>query len=66
MAEKTFELTEEELKQIKDWKDSLTPIKSATIGGAYTYSFTPNGLGTVVKVTRIDGKALTLDDSDNW
>jgi len=38
-----------------------------TIGGGYTFTFTPTGLGTVVKVKNcVTGEELDLTDYDSW
>jgi len=49
-----FELTKEEMEKVRVWKDKQNKINGSdnygAIGGELTYSFTPNGLGCVVKV----------------
>lgn len=36
------------------------------IGGGMTYSFTPTGLGTIVKVQCGCGDSFDVTDYDNW
>jgi hypothetical protein len=46
--------------------DEKTPYGGA-IGGALTYSFTPTGLGTVVKVTEgFSNQTIDLTDYEDW
>ena len=39
---------------------------TGAIGGAYTFSFTPTGLGTVFKVTCSCGDHIDMTDYDSW
>lgn len=40
---------------------------TGAISGAYTYSFTPTSLGTVVKVTNgLTGETIDLTDYESW
>jgi len=61
----SFELTEEQEKALTEWK-AAQEFPSATIGGAYTYSFTPTGLGTIVVVKCVNKNTIDLTDYDNW
>jgi len=61
----SFELTEEQEKALTEWK-ATQEFSSATIGGAYTYKFTPTGLGTIVVVKCVNGNKIDLTDYDNW
>jgi len=61
----SFELTEEQEKTLNEWK-AAQEFPSATIGGAYTYKFTPTGLGTVIVVRCVNGNKIDLTDYDNW
>lgn len=36
------------------------------IGGLHTYSFTPTGIGVVVKVVCSCGESVDLTDYDSW
>lgn len=64
-----FELTDKQVKKIEKWKKKLPEIPNdacGAIGGAYTYSFTPTGLGNIEIITRFDGHKLNVTDFDNW
>lgn len=39
---------------------------SGAIGGRFTYSFTPTGLGHVVVVSCTCGMKINITDFDNW
>jgi hypothetical protein len=36
------------------------------VGGAYTFCFTPTGIGEIIEVTASDGDKLDLTDFDTW
>ena len=63
-----FYLTNEQNDKLKEWMKSLPkPDKPfGTIDFGYTYSFTPTGLGEIIKVKRGDGFEIDLTDYDNW
>jgi hypothetical protein len=61
-----FELTEKQLKQLKEWQDELEPLKVGGIGGGTWFMFCPTGLGNIVKVRREDGQEIDLTDTDSW
>ena len=43
------------------------PLPVGAIGGLYTYSFTPTGIGLVIKVTNnLTQDILDLSDYDDW
>ena len=60
-----FELTKEEEEKYKKWKKKLPPADFGAIGGGETFSFTPTGLGCIIKVKRGKHK-LDLTDESNW
>ena len=63
-TEKTFTLTKEQTEKFDAWrKDKILP--QSTIGGAYTFKFTPTGIGTFVEVECADGTTLNLSE-DNF
>ena len=62
----TFELSETQVEKFNKWRKKLKPIPPAAIGGGFSFTFTPIGIGTVVEVTRIDGKKLDLTEDDKW
>lgn len=61
-----FNLTEDQLQKIVEWKKTLPEEPSTAIGGAFTYMFTPTGLGNIVKVRYYNGEELDLTDYDDF
>lgn len=61
-----FSLTKEDEIKLDKWKKTLPPEESTAIGGVYTYSFTPTGIGTFIKVTRYDGYELDVTKDVDW
>jgi hypothetical protein len=65
-----FELTKEELKKVNAFikkQDKVTGGHYGTIGGGYTYRFTPTSLGVIVQIENNVTKAvLDLTDYDSW
>jgi hypothetical protein len=57
-----FVLTEEQLQNFNEWRATKPEIYVGAIGGAYTFEFTPTGIGMVVKVKCADGTELDLTD----
>ncbi len=71
-----FHITDGGWAKVAEWKATLPypnnvredgmPVGGA-IGGRYTYSFTPTGIGTIVKVhDAISKETLDLTDYENW
>jgi hypothetical protein len=54
--------------KLKAWQEQhLHPgERKAAIGGSWTYSYTPTGLGTIVKVSCSCGGEIDLTDYDAW
>ena len=78
-----FQLTKEQWEKFEAWKDEqdrkvMESQKGTDLehpgeayygaaGGAYTYSFTPTGIGCVVKVTNgATNDTIDLSDYDSW
>ena len=63
-----FELDPEEIKKLNNWLKTKDLKKySGTIGGRFTYCFTPTSLGIVVKVKDgIDEDEIDLTDYLSW
>lgn len=64
-----FNLSEKEDKTIKDWiKIQIDKeTKNTTIGGRFTYSFTPNGIGTgIIVIDNLTGDKINATDYDCW
>ena len=68
--ERTFVLSAEQHKKYDEWRKEKNKTKGevyvGAIGGAYTFCFTPTGLGDIVEVKCADGTKLDLTDSDLW
>lgn len=68
--DRIFTLTAEQIKKFDTWRIEKNKAKGqvdvGAIGGAYTFCFTPTGLGTIEVVTCADGTKLNLTDSDSW
>jgi hypothetical protein len=60
---KTFTLTEEQMEKFNEWRKSKD-LKQVAIGGAYTFCFTPTGIGIFETVKCIDGTELDLTEYD--
>ena len=62
-----FELTYEESKKAIDWiknHKKECKLSSGTIGGRFSYSFTPTGLGPLPSVQCACGESETLTNYD--
>lgn len=64
-----FDLTPEQLSRYEEWRRGLLargpePYVGA-VGGAYTFMFTPTGIGTLLRVVRVDGEEIDLTDYDS-
>ena len=56
-----FPISEKEEEKIHEWMDSLPEAASGAIGGRFSYSFTPPGIGVVGTVTDlITGQKFTF------
>ena len=61
MKEQTFTISPEQMEKFNEWHKSKT-LPQTAIGGAYTFCFTPTGLGDFVEVRCSDGTSLMLTD----
>jgi len=62
-----FEIDEDGLRQIKEWKKTLPPGRYGCIGGRISYTFTPTGLGVITVVKDgMSGKEINITDFENW
>ena len=60
-------LDEGQKERYAKWINDLPECPdSGAIGGSYTWSFTPTGLGMIIKIKRFDGYELNLTDVENW
>lgn len=64
----TFTITSEERTKINNWSKKQDKIaKTNQTGAKLTYSFTPTGIGNIIKVKHgITGNELDLTDIDSW
>jgi hypothetical protein len=53
------------MKALKEWQEKIKDLHGEY--GNYTYSFTPTGIGDVIKVkSHLTGLELDITDIDNW
>lgn len=64
--DRTFVLSAEQYKKYDEWRKEKNKKKGevyvGAVGGAYSFCFTPTGIGTLVKVTCADGTELDLTE----
>ena len=61
-----FKLTEDQYKLFLNWSKDHKASKDA-LGTQYTFSFTPTGLGTIVKVSDLVSKTtIDLTEYNLW
>ena len=61
----TFTISESEMDELKKWKDKIKDLYGEY--GIYTYSFTPTGIGSEIKVkSHLTGLELDITDIDSW
>ena len=65
-----YEFSDKEQEKLEKWfkkmkKKEAKSIKPA-IGGAYTYCFTPTGIGTSVTVKHANGEEIDITDYGSW
>lgn len=69
-TERTFTLDQSQMKKFEVWRKKKNKKKGAVyvgaIGGAYTFCFTPTGLGTITVVKCADGTELDITDEDEF
>lgn len=73
---KQFQLTQRQSEQIERWcrehkcmftDDGQSPVcPSGAIGGRFTYTFTPTGLGVIVTVKCACGAEVDVTDYWSW
>ena len=68
-----FQIDEKETKKLNDWLKEHNkkcvfkdPANQGAIGGRLTYSFTPTGLGCVIKITCACGENVDVTDYNAW
>ena len=61
-----FHLKPHQIQLYREWSKKFQGIYSGVSGGAFTFSFTPTGLGLIIKVTHFQGEVLDLTEYDDW
>lgn len=61
-----YEFTEEQIKKFEEFVSKIPYEDFGAIGGGFSITFTPTGLGEIVKVTVYNKYEIDLTDSDNW
>lgn len=68
--EKIFTLSAEQNKKYDEWRKEKNKkdgeVYVGAVGGAYTFCFTPTGLGDIVEVKCADGTKLDLTDYESF
>lgn len=59
-----FPITPEQDAEIKEWKKKYEGQHFGAIGGAFTYSFTPTGIGTFATIIGPDGDKLEFQEAN--
>lgn len=62
----TFSLTPQQVIRFKAWAKQFDDVPSGSCGGAFTFSFIPSSIGTVILVKHFHGKEINLTDYDEW
>lgn len=66
-----FSIPKEKVIKFNDWNNKHKEkcplyMKDGAIGGRLTFTFTPTGLGEIVKVKCACGEELDLTDYEGW
>jgi archaellum component FlaG (FlaF/FlaG flagellin family) len=69
--EHTYEISEKEMEKFNNWRkkkiaDNGGEFYAGTVGGAWSFIFTPTGIGVIVEGRCMDGETINLTDFDNW
>lgn len=60
-----FDLSEEQITKLDEWKKAIKVVYGEY--GLFTYSFTPNGIGTSLEVfSDIAKTSIDLTEIDKW
>ncbi len=65
----TFEIPDDLYSICVEWMQShkcATDMPSTAIGGKYTYTFTPTGIGTFIDIQCVCGGKLDLTKDVDW
>ena len=55
-----------EVEQNKQWAAKHGRVYYGAIGGSLTYSFSPTSIGTIIKVSHVNGNELDVSDYQDW
>lgn len=65
-----FELNKEDVEEYKKWKKqhdkTCQSLYVGAIGGRLNFSFTPTGLGDIIRIKCACGEELDLTHSERW
>lgn len=62
-----FKLSAQQIKKYEEWKDNKSKeVYVGAIGGAYSFIFTPTGVGIIIKVACADGTELDLTEWEDF
>ena len=62
-----FEIDEDGVRQIKEWRKTLPPGLYGAIGGRLSFTFTPTSLGEIIVVKdAVSGSEINITDFENW
>ena len=59
-----FELNIDQISKFKAWAKKFEGMNPGSIGGAFTFSFTPTSVGMIVHVKHFSGEILDLSEYD--
>lgn len=60
-----FEISDKELEKYNEWKEKINDLYGEY--GSFTFSFTPTGIGDVIKVkSNLTGLEIDITDVDSW
>lgn len=61
----TFKLGQIQLEALQEWKEGIKELYGQY--GVYSYTFTPTGIGDIVKVkSSLTGTEFDLSEYDRW
>jgi len=62
----TFSLTPQQIVKFEAWAKQFDSIPAGCCGGAFTFSFVPTSIGTVLRVKHFQGQEINLTEYDEW
>lgn len=63
-----FKLSKEQIERFEKWEEEMefSQTDAGAVGGAYSFIFTPTGVGDFIKIRHISGAELDLTDMDDF